>query len=492
MAVGFASFRRKTDNTKFVVKNITDKRIKVFTMKLLPGQEYDLMNISFVSEADIKESLLKGELRTSLEFNKIQIVESTISLVQYGSDFISFMESSTDLLTIGIRDKFNEKEVRGLRDLPAPVNGIITLNENNALYYIFGAVNLGNNKILITGANTALIGRNPRTDALVGSNTGILVQSTRGIQIENLSIINSDGYAIYLDGNGTDHIILTLCGLLYSKYAGTISNALVLHAKSLMVKDCEHGLNLLSSEFVSISDFSDTCSSNGVVCFNIPENQSFENILFQNSIIKSSATQTGIYIDPSTTIENKAVFTTNIVYGGGIALGGVTKKTNKFWFRNNSGILDSQIIGGIGFSGNTTATTIPGAGTFVSIGNGSSSPPHLSFAADSANERVSLQGAYPNQSIQYDGYEDKQFNTLIALSVATSGGAEKTSAVRLLLNDVPVPGSEFRFITKGAGSISYNITLELSNNDKLKLQISNIDDTASLIVYSARLTLLAA
>lgn len=88
MAVGFASFRRKTDNTKFVVKNITDKRIKIFTMKLLPGQEYDLMNISFVSEADIKESLLKGELRTSLEFNKIQIVESTINLVRRRQHFI--------------------------------------------------------------------------------------------------------------------------------------------------------------------------------------------------------------------------------------------------------------------------------------------------------------------------------------------------------------------------------------------------------------------
>ena len=376
--------------------------------------------------------------------------------------------------------------------MPDPVGGIITLDEANAIYYLFGAVNIGENTINITAPNIAIMGRNPRVDAIVGSTSGTLITSSRGVQLEKLSIINPDGYAIDLDGNGTDHILLTLCGILFSKYAGSIRNALVLHANSFMVKDCEQGIMLMSSEYVSISDFSATMNNYvGAECFIIPAGQSFENIIMRDSIIKAGAGQVGISIDPSTSIVNKAVFKNNIVYGGGTALNGVTKQTNKFWFADNSGILDSKILGGIGLTGNTETTTISVAGTFVNIGAGNTAPPHATFTADAANERISLQGTFPTQSIQYDGYEDEQFNCMVALSVATSGGAEKNSAVRLLLNGNPVTGSEFRFISKGAGSVSYNIILTLSHGDNLRLQVTNLDDTASLIVYSARLSLVS-
>lgn len=491
MSVGFNNFRVKTDDSVFIVKNITsDRQIKVFNIKLMPGASYDLMNIPFVSEADIKTSLLKGELRTALEHSKIQIVDSTIDLVQYGNDFISFLESNSTV-TSGIRDSIFETEIRALRDLPDPVNGVITLSKSNTVYNIIGNVDLGTNELVITGTNTAIIGRNPRADSLMGSTTGTLLSSTRGIQIENIAIINPDGYAINIDGNGTDHIILKLCGLLFSKYAGSIGNALVFHADKFMIKSCLDGLTLNSCTFVSIVDLSVALSPGSGMCFSIQPNQTFKNLSLKGCIIRTQTSQTGIYIDPSTTIENRALLLDNIVYGDGTALGGITKKENRYWFTNNSGILDSQKIGGIGFSGNTTATTISVAGTFVEIGTGSTAPPHSAFTLDAASERLSLQGTFPSQTLQFDGYETTQFDVVLSLSVATSGGAEKTSASRLTLNGSPVAESEFQFITKGAGSVSYSLSLELSNNDKIGIEIANITDTSDLVVYAARLTAFA-
>jgi len=95
MNVGFNTNFKKGFDSKFVVKNNSTKRtIKIFGMKIVVGATYDLMNIPYVSEADIKNSLLKGELLKKIQQNIITIEDSSIDLVQYNSEFATFLENA--------------------------------------------------------------------------------------------------------------------------------------------------------------------------------------------------------------------------------------------------------------------------------------------------------------------------------------------------------------------------------------------------------------
>lgn len=98
MGVGFRTFFPKRPDTKFVVRNITlgtpqQKRIKLFTYPIPPGQERDLLAIPEVSEADIRHSLLKGELRRKAECGEIRVVDSNIDLLQFDEFQKDFLEN---------------------------------------------------------------------------------------------------------------------------------------------------------------------------------------------------------------------------------------------------------------------------------------------------------------------------------------------------------------------------------------------------------------
>lgn len=94
-AVGFDTIFKKTCPTVFVVKNIAtnNKRIRIFRWPIKNGCERDLLKIPFVSEADIRHSLLKGELKIKLENDEIIITDSTIDLLQFDECQKAFLRS---------------------------------------------------------------------------------------------------------------------------------------------------------------------------------------------------------------------------------------------------------------------------------------------------------------------------------------------------------------------------------------------------------------
>ena len=104
--VGFETFVPKQVDTKFVVRNITvgtrqQKTIRIFQYPILAGKERDLLAIPVVSEADIRHSLLKGELRTKAICGEIKVIDSNIDLIQFDPEQKAFLESIciTDGLT---------------------------------------------------------------------------------------------------------------------------------------------------------------------------------------------------------------------------------------------------------------------------------------------------------------------------------------------------------------------------------------------------------
>ena len=98
MTVGFNTIFSKRVDTKFIVKNVTEntkkaKTVRIFNYPIPAGKERDLLTIPAVSEADIRHSLLKGELRIKAENGEILIIDSNIDLLQFDDEQKEFLES---------------------------------------------------------------------------------------------------------------------------------------------------------------------------------------------------------------------------------------------------------------------------------------------------------------------------------------------------------------------------------------------------------------
>lgn len=81
-------------NVDFTVENISGKDVRIFDVTLRRGQVLNLMRIPFVSEEDIKKSLLKGELLFKIQGQEIRVLSSNLNLQQFASDFENFLRAN--------------------------------------------------------------------------------------------------------------------------------------------------------------------------------------------------------------------------------------------------------------------------------------------------------------------------------------------------------------------------------------------------------------
>jgi len=83
----------KNPSTRFVVRNIApgNKRVRVFQYPIGNGLERDLLAIPGISEADIRHSLLKGQLLEKLKAKEIIVIDSDIDLLQFNDDQKAFL-----------------------------------------------------------------------------------------------------------------------------------------------------------------------------------------------------------------------------------------------------------------------------------------------------------------------------------------------------------------------------------------------------------------
>lgn len=83
-------------NGCFVVKNISPqvKTIKIFQYPILYNDTRDLLQIPGVAEADIRASLLKGELQHKIRAQDIVVICSDIDLLQFNANQKIFLQNA--------------------------------------------------------------------------------------------------------------------------------------------------------------------------------------------------------------------------------------------------------------------------------------------------------------------------------------------------------------------------------------------------------------
>jgi len=78
-----------------------------------------------------------------------------------------------------------------LSDLPAPVADVITLTTNNLTYVFEPNLDIGVNRIVVTGEKNCLFGVNAFVSGITSTNTGALITCNESIKIENMILIGS-------------------------------------------------------------------------------------------------------------------------------------------------------------------------------------------------------------------------------------------------------------------------------------------------------------
>lgn len=83
-------------SSTFVVKNTANppKVVNIFLNPILPGGTRDLMKIEGISEESIRASLLKGEIRTKLQAEEINVVASDVDLLQFNTEQLAFLNEN--------------------------------------------------------------------------------------------------------------------------------------------------------------------------------------------------------------------------------------------------------------------------------------------------------------------------------------------------------------------------------------------------------------
>lgn len=121
MGNNFGTYFRKNPTTKFIVKNIApkNKRVKIFQFPIENGDTRDLLEIPGVSEADLRHSLLKGELLKKIKAEEIIVVDSDIDLLQFNEDQKAFLQEAGVIKGL---------EVEVLNEIPFLFRQNVTLN----------------------------------------------------------------------------------------------------------------------------------------------------------------------------------------------------------------------------------------------------------------------------------------------------------------------------------------------------------------------------
>lgn len=85
----------KSPSTRFVVRNIAPnkKTVRVFNTPIRNRDTYDLLSVPDISEADIRHSLLKGELLIKFRCKELFVVDSDIDLLQFNDQHKAFLQS---------------------------------------------------------------------------------------------------------------------------------------------------------------------------------------------------------------------------------------------------------------------------------------------------------------------------------------------------------------------------------------------------------------
>lgn len=381
--------------------------------------------------------------------------------------------------------------VTSLADLPTPIANEIQLADN-VIYFFIGAVNVGINE-LVLGEGTQIIGNSIYQDSIIytGSNSLINAEDVNiSIGFISISAINGNVFNfINTAGNeGTTDFSCFRVRILDASSLGVFQNPkTVTFFEFLVITTSVSGFffsgNLcgtLQVKNLNVDSFSGVLFSFGTSVWNsitIHENEF--SIGAGDTLISGATGSANLGVRGRATVNDNKIFNNT-----GTVLSGVTKKDSKWFFKSNTGQVDSIIFGLMVWFNNLTATNIVTTGVFVKAAG-------TTVSSGTVNERITH---IASNRLRYDGLLSNKLILLATVSIAAVVGAtNKIIQVAVFKNGIAMPSIAKTATTNGPDPVSVTIfaydVADAVANDFYEIFIANLTDTEDLVVFDGQVIL---
>lgn len=372
------------------------------------------------------------------------------------------------------------KFINSKDDLPAPVGGVITL-EDGKTYFITKTIDLTGDR-LVAGNNTVLIGGSSENCFLVSaglSASTALITSIYSLPMRNLSITH--GTALNLDGTGNATAALDWFGVNFTN-CGTVGT--IKSYSTFIMSDCVllNSANMTFDGSIGTVGFINCLFSGiaGQTTLNFPSTLTITRrirAIYSSFVAFGGAT--AIFVSPSAVIPVESYILDTINFSGGATYtGGVTYTDNKAFFSNCKGIVNSSEIGQMYYTNNTVQNGIATQNVFEKIAGVTT--------ASAINQKFS----HTSNGLTYTGGLARSFKITAAISANSVMSNSVVILTRIAKNGTTIPESESQATTSATArneNFFSQAIVELNTNDFVEVFIANATNANNLLVTELNL-----
>lgn len=370
--------------------------------------------------------------------------------------------------------------VSSLSELPVPVSGVITLEDEKTYFFITEVDLLGNR--LVCGVNTTILGGSSENCRI--KSTGLtgtaLITSNYSLPIRNITIeadvalnLDGDGVTTALDWFGVNFTDCNTIGTIkdYSNFimqdsAFLNSGGLTFDGTigTIAATQCLFDVNGTNTAFILPATLTVT--------------RRFR-ITYSSFVVTSG--QRGINVSASATIPTESYILDTVNFaGGGSYLIGVDHTSNDALFINCTNITNTAVNGQLYMQGNATATTISNTTSFFKVAGTTS--------ASADNSKFS----HSNNRLTCDAIISRKY--LIQCSLSASAGTNHVLEFGFFdsqLNAVRTP-SRTKVTSNGSGrveSVTFMCVVTMTNGNYLEIHARNNSSATNIIVEQLNFTI---
>jgi hypothetical protein len=386
--------------------------------------------------------------------------------------------SAIDARLIELEDNSPDPDFKFINeknDLPAPVNGVITLAAG-VTYFITKTIDLTGDR-LVAGNNTVLIGGSSENCFLIStglSASTALITSNYSLPMRNLSITH--GTALNLDATGNPTAALDWFGVNFTNSSvGTIRSY-----SNVILSDCA----LLNSYGMTFDGTIGTvgfinCLFSGIAAqttLNFPSTLTITRrirAIYSSFVAFGGATAINVDVNAVIPVESYILDTVNLSGGSPNYLTGVTYTDNKAFFSNCKGVVNSSEIGQAYYTNNTVQNGIATQNVFEKIEGVTTASP--------INQKFS----HTNNRLTYTGGLARSFKVTAAISANSVTTQSIIIKTRVAKNGTTIAESESQATTSATGrneNFFSQAIVELNTNDFIEIFIANESNANSVLV----------
>ena len=381
----------------------------------------------------------------------------------------------TDLTAEVTKITLNLKFITTKDDLPAPVGGVITLEESKT-YFITADIDLTGDRLETSGVVT-LFGTSSETSSITSTGLGVgvpLLTARYSTSIRFLTFKDVDT-ALYIDDNaganapvaldwyGVNFLNVTTVGEI-----GTIDNFIYDTGAFLG----SQGLTFTGS--IGTAAFSNSLFQGDGSAANIISVESTATITRRFRIIYSSVvaftSAVGINFSTSATVPVEGFILDTVNFSGGSTyVTGVQEDDDKANWSECRGVRNSAALSSYYMNGNAVATTIAVIGTAVKA------------AGTTTSAAISQRFTNTDNRATYDGAIQRDFKVTAVMSVQS--GNNNVIGIYIAKNGSLLPESEVYITTNAGGraeAASCQVLLAMVDADYIEIWVENDTSTTNV------------